>query len=198
MWKGVLFFLVSSVVILIGLYSVTRIPLAVQSQKEPLPMEINYDERVKKENTGIPSYIQIPSLYLYANTEEVKRDDAGRLEKPKNTDNISYYRKDDLQLGKKGVFVIAGDFDRTDGKPGIFYNLAALEKDDKIEVTDLNGKKYIYIVYDKGTYNWDTKDVKSLLINSQRPRLNIILYPAHSEENKSKEENNTIIYAEMK
>ncbi len=198
MWKGVLFFLISSVIILLGLYSVTRVPTAVQSQTEPLPMEVNYDERVKKENTGTPSYLQIPSLYLYAEAEEVNRDEAGRLEKPKNTENIGYYRKEKIQLGKKGVIVMAGDFDREDGKPGVFYNLAALEKNDKIDVTDKNGKKYTYIVYDKGIYSWDTMDVESLVAKAQAPRLAVIIFPAHTEENKKREENKTIIYAEMK
>lgn len=198
MWKGVLFFLISSVIILIGLYSVTRVPTAVRSQSEPLPMEMNYDDRVKKENAGIPSYVQIPALYLYANVEEVKKDEADRLEKPKNTDTIAYYKKEDVQLGKKGVIVMAADFDREDGKPGMFYNLAALEKNDKIEVTDLNGKKFTYIVYDKAIYSWDTTDVESLLIKSQNPRMDLIQYPAYTEENRNREESKTIIYAEMK
>lgn len=198
MWKGILFFLVSAGVITMGLYSLTRLPLAVKNQKEPMPFEINYADRVEKENTGVSSYLQIPSLYLYADIETVKRDENGKMTKPKDPYHVGLYAEEDKRLGLGGVMVMAGDFDREDGRPSVFYYLSALEKDDIIQVTDLNGKKYNYIVYDKALYSWDTTDVRSFLIKSQTPRLDLITYQAHTEENRNKDVSKTIIYAEMK
>lgn len=197
MWKGVLFFLVSSVIILMGLYSVTRIPLTVHGQKEPFPIEINYDSRVQKENAGIPSYIKIPSLYLYADAE-VGATEASRLLKPKSSDHVSFLLDKNTMLGKKGVIIFAGDFDRENGRPGIFYNLAALQKADVIQVTDLNGKVYQYLVTQKGEYNWDATEVTSLFKKTDRSQIILIMYPPYTEENRKRPERNTVIYAEMK
>lgn len=198
MWKAVLFILVSAGVILMGLYSVTRIPYAVSYQKEPMPLEINYEQRVRKENTGIPSYIQIPSLDLYADIEKARLDAEGHLSRPTSEYYVNWYGAEDQQLGQKGVVILAGEFDRENGRPNSFYHLSSLEKNDLIEVSDLNGKKYTYVVTNKAIYDWASTDVQSLLVKSSVAKLNIIIYPAYTEEHSKLEASKTIIYAEMK
>lgn len=198
MWKGLLFFLVSAAIIVIGAYSVTRVPLAVHGQKEPMPMEINYPDRVKRENAGMPSYIQIPTLYLYADVEQVKNGPNGKLDKPKDLFHVGMFAEENKRLGEKGVVVMAGDFDQENGRPGLFYYLNTLQKGDSIEFTDLNGKKFVYVVKDKAVYNWDSTDVTSLLNKFDSPRIDLIIYPAHTEENRNKDLSKTIIYAEIK
>ena len=151
MWKGMLFVIVSAAIIITGLYSLTHVPYAEQIQKEAMPMEISYDQRIKKENTGVPSYIQIPTLQVYADLEEVKVSDQGKLNYPLNQAAGGWLSNEKQQrLGQKGVVILAGQFDRQDGKPDFFYNLSSLEKGDVIDVTDLNGKEYEYEVSDKG------------------------------------------------
>ncbi len=198
MWKGLLFFIIAAATIIIGLYSLARVPYAESKQSGPLPFEINYAERVKKQNAGIPSYIQIPSLYLFANIEKVKRDDKGMLSKPVDSQNAGWFAEENQRLGNAGVMIISGDFDDADGNPGIFYYLGSLEKKDKIIVTDLNGKKYDYTVIDKSAFNANSTDIQTLITKSQYPKLDLILYPSNTSESASLIESKTIIYAELK
>ncbi len=198
MWKGVLFFLLSVPIILLGLYSVTRVPPDVQGTSGPLPLEINYAERVKRENVGMPSYIKIPSLYLYADIEVGKIDEEGKIMQPKNQANAAVFIEDDRHLGQKGVVVLVGNFDDETGDPSTFYYLSSLQRGDFIEVTDLNGKKYEYVVRDKSTFDVSTTDIKTLFNKFDSPRLVLIMYSAHTEDNKKKDVSKTIIYAEIK
>ena len=195
MFKTLLFIVVSAVVILTGLWVITTMPYAYHG--EQLPFEIHYDDRVRLENQGVPATIHIPSLYVYADIEQFDLDQTAHIPYPRNEMDLTWYSKS-TRIGEKGVTVIAGNFDTTEGRPNNFYHLAALEKGDSIEVDDMNGKKFSYTVIDKSDFDWERSNVESLLLKSFSPRLDLIIYPTLAEKNHDMKGSKTIIYAEMK
>lgn len=195
MFKSLAFILISAVVILVGLWVVTTIPYAYQGGQ--LPFEVNYQERVKTENNGVPALLHISSLFVYADIEQVDLDENGRMNIPTSDIHLAWYSKS-AKLGEKGTSVIAGYFDTKDGKPNNFYHLAGLKKGDTIEVDDMNGKRYSYKITDVGEFDWNMAKTESLLLKSFSPRLDLIMYPTQNENNRNVMGNKTVIYAVMR
>lgn len=194
MLKAIAFILFAAATIIAGLWAITRAPIEAINQKEPMPMEINFDQRLQKDNAGVPATLEIPSLYLYSPIEEVQIDRNGYLLPPAEITNAAWYG-DSKKIGDKGITLIAGNFDLDTGRAGPFYHVGALQKGDLINLLDLNGKKTTYTVIDKGPYDWNT-NLKSFSEKTDKSRLYLLMYPAHAQQNANNPVSKTIIYAE--
>src|SRR3989338_10669583 len=93
MLKTCAFVIFAGITIIAGLWALTRAPMAVINQKDPLPMEINYNERVKRENAGIPKQLSISALNMYSVVEEVTLDPSGYMFSPIEESNLGWYYK---------------------------------------------------------------------------------------------------------
>ncbi len=84
--------------------------------------------------------ITIPTLDVKANIEVVGKDKQGRMDVPKQTDQVAWY-KYGAKAGQTGNVVLAGHLDDQEG-PAVFYDLAKMKKGQRIEVTGKAGQQY--------------------------------------------------------
>ncbi len=194
MLKAVGFILLAAAIIIVGLWSITNVPIDAKNPSEPLPMEIHYEERRIESQKGVPAAFHIPSLYLHTTAEQKPLDASGILATPTYENYVSWYAES-KRLNENGATIIVGNFDLENGNPGPFYHLASLQKNDIIELSDLNGKKYQYVVVDKNIFDWNTTKINTLMKEQNSNRLLLLTYPAHSEENKNQEAAKVIISA---
>ena len=119
-----------------------------------------------------PNTVKIPDIDVEAKVEWVGEDNQGNMDIPKDTDNAAWYEKG-YYPGEKGSMVIAGHKDSKTG-PAIFYNLDKLSFGDAITVSDMKGKIYRYIVFDKKLYEEDMFPVKEIFGKTDFSILNLI------------------------
>jgi LPXTG-site transpeptidase (sortase) family protein len=119
-----------------------------------------------------PVLISIPKLGINSRVEVVGKDDEGKMDVPKNTDNVAWYKLGPTP-GEKGSAVIDGHYDSKVG-PAVFYNLSALEKGDTIVVKNASGKQVTFVVEGKEVYPYNAIPVHKVFAQSDKPRLNLV------------------------
>lgn len=99
-----------------------------------------------------PLNVQIPSIKVNSNVEQVSVNESGDMQVPKNFNNIGWLVSSS-KIGEPGNLVLSGHFDTNIGAPAVFYNLNSIKKSDIILVqsADDAGKmrEKTYIVTDK-------------------------------------------------
>ncbi len=78
---------------------------------------------------------------------EVGVDKDGRLETPKNYNEVGWY-KNGPKAGEEGNAILAGHYDRVGGSPAVFYKLVKLEPGDLIEVEDSTQRLIKFEIYE--------------------------------------------------
>ena len=82
-----------------------------------------------------PVTLSIPKINVTAKVVPVGLTSRGDMDVPNNTVDVGWY-KYGANPGNSGTAVIDGHLDSASGKPGVFYNLKGLSKNDKITVSD--------------------------------------------------------------
>jgi len=124
------------------------------------------------EEAFIPTRIVIPTLDVKANIEVVGKDKQGRMDVPKQTDQVAWY-KYGAKAGQTGNVVLAGHLDDEDG-PAVFYDLAKLKKGQRIEVTGKTGQQVSYVVTNVMSYPVDEAPVGSIFGATVMNKLTLI------------------------
>ncbi len=122
---------------------------------------------------GIPQTVNIPKIDMDASIEQVGLDPERKMDVPKNSDNVGWYKLG-YKPGEKGNAVFAGHFDKADGSPAVFSKLENLTPGDKIYVRDANGKTHIFSVERISRYPYDNFPIKEVFGDFPEPRLNLI------------------------
>jgi LPXTG-site transpeptidase (sortase) family protein len=122
---------------------------------------------------AVPKTIRIPKINVNASVESVGLDSQKRMDVPRNSDDVAWY---DLgyKPGEKGNAVIAGHYDRKDGSPAVFWDLAKLVQGDKIYVTDVNGKELTFEVTSNEKIPYNNFPVNEIFGPSPDAMLNLI------------------------
>lgn len=127
-------------------------------------------------STSIPAtpvFINIPKLGIQTNIEPVGIDSRGRMDVPKNVDNVAWYNLG-YKPGEEGNAVLAGHLDDREGKPAVFYNLESLQRGDEVDVVDEDGKVFKFIVTRRAIYDDAKFPIEEVFISSGKAQLVLI------------------------
>ncbi|WP_290773774.1 MULTISPECIES: class F sortase [unclassified Exiguobacterium] len=140
-------------------------------QTETMSSSSTSSEMVDEE-AFIPTRIMIPTLDVKANIEVVGKDKQGRMDVPKKTDQVAWY-KYGAKAGQTGNVVLAGHLDDEKG-PAVFYDLAKMKKGQRIEVTGKTGQQVSYVVTNVMSYPVDEAPVGSIFGATVMNKLTLI------------------------
>ncbi len=144
-----------------------------------------------------PVKIKIPKIGIEANIESVGLDGFGRMDVPQNVLDIAWYNLG-VKPGEKGNAVFAGHFDKPDGSPAVFFKLDSLEKGDRIDILDQNGKTQEFIVTEKRVVSTDKFPLQEVFGETDQVRVNLITCGGEWNKEKKEYSERTIIFAEIK
>lgn len=128
---------------------------------------------VTKTALATPQKLLIPKIQVSAYIESVGQDNKGRMDVPKDTNNVAWYNLG-FKPGELGNAVIAGHLDDKLGKPSVFYDLADLQPGDEIFVIDENGKQFQFIVTKQVVYNDNQFPLNEIFATTGNPQLILI------------------------
>lgn len=130
---------------------------------------------------GIPRTIKIPTINVDAPVESVGMDSEGAMDVPSKSENTAWFDMG-YRPGQVGNAVIDGHYDKSDGKPAVFWNIGKLQSGDKIILTDDAGKELTFAVTKIAKYPYDTFPIKEVFGDASTPMLNLIT--CHGQWNK--------------
>ncbi len=142
-----------------------------------------------------PQILSIPRLGITAKIEAVGLDSVKRMDVPKDTNNVGWYKLG-YKPGEVGNAVIDGHVDSLTG-PAVFYNLSQLEKGDSIIIQGDNKQLY-FIVTAKETYQYDQFPVNKVFGTSSNPRLNLITCKGTFDRLKKNYSQRLVVYTQQK
>ena len=100
----------------------------------------------------IPKTLQISKLGINVPIESVAMDEKGRMDVPKDPDNVAWYNLG-VKPGEQGNAVMAGHFDKETGEPAVFYDIEKLTRGDTISITDKNNQVITFSVVRSSFFN---------------------------------------------
>ncbi len=144
-----------------------------------------------------PQTLNIPKIGVHATVEPVGLDAKGAMAVPLRSSDVSWYDNGPAP-GEAGNVAISGHLDTETGKPAVFWNLEKLEVGDTIEVVDVQGSKYTYIVTDKKTYDVDNFPLEEVFGPTDKKRLNLITCQGEYNEQRKSYSQRVVVYSELK
>lgn len=153
-------------------------------------------EIIKDKRKGIiPATIEIPAINVKTNIEQVGTLKDGRMDVPKDPDNIGWYKPGTLP-GDPGNAVLAGHVDDLTS-PAVFYDLHKLVNGDKIIVKDQNGETLTFEVYDLKTFPRLDSPIEDIFGFSYASTLNLITCSGDYDPNTTERSERTVIYSKL-
>lgn len=122
----------------------------------------------------VPARLQIPSISVDSNVEQVGVDQSGNMDVPKQLDDVAWYSPG-VAPGQPGDAVIAGHKDDDSGDHGVFWSLSSVKVGDELVVVGQNGSKMKFKVANAQTVaaNSDPATL-GLFATNGSPRLSLI------------------------
>jgi sortase A len=196
---GLLVFVLSGVLLGIGIFQpipslVKQSQISIQSPDidrslSPHPTESS----IRIEN---PITLKVPTIKVNASIESVGLDVQGRMDVPKNANNVAWYNLG-VKPGEIGNAVMAGHLDKANGTPAVFWNLNALQIGDVIQVVDQSGKSITFKVTDKKTFDNDTFPIKEVFGEFSKARLNLITCQGVWNKDTRNYSQRTVVFSEI-
>ncbi|RJO96808.1 class F sortase [Exiguobacterium sp. RIT452] len=126
----------------------------------------------KQTEPFVPARLRIPTIDVDTKVEVVGKDTKGRMDVPKQTDQVGWYQYG-AKANQTGNVILAGHLDDTDG-PAVFYDLAKVKQGQRIEVISKTGEKVSYVVTNVKSYPVDQAPVGSIFGATLAQRLTLI------------------------
>ncbi|WP_251135775.1 class F sortase [Exiguobacterium sp. s133] len=120
----------------------------------------------------IPATLSIDAIDVQAKVEIVGKDKQGRMDVPKKTDQVGWYRYG-AEANQTGNVILAGHLDDTEG-PAVFYDLAKMKQGQQIELRSKAGQTISYVVTNVTSYPVDEAPVGSIFGTTVAKRLTLI------------------------
>lgn len=151
---------------------------------------------IKDERKGIvPVSIEIPSINVKTKVEHVGTLDDGRMDVPKDADNVGWYKPGTLP-GAQGNSVIAGHVDDLTS-PAVFYDLHKLKDGDKIIVTGKSGEKLTFKVNQSKVYPRQDSPIENIFGFTYRSALNLITCTGDYDPETTERAERLVVTAEL-
>lgn len=160
------------------------------------------DENSKKavaasEEEGIrPVTVEIPSLDVKAEIENVGILENGQMGVPSNDENVGWFEPG-FKPGSTGNSVLAGHVDSKKG-PAVFYHLNQLNKGDEVIVTDENGKALTFVVKGKKNYPFQNAPIEDIFGPTDKTNLNLITCTGTFNRSYGTHEERLVVFTELK
>ncbi|WP_226645957.1 class F sortase [Mesobacillus subterraneus] len=153
-------------------------------------------EIIKDNRTGIvPVTIEIPAINVKTQIEQVGTLKNGRMDVPKNPDNVGWYEPGTLP-GAPGNAVLAGHVDDLTS-PAVFYDLHKLKNGDKIMVTDAEGQTLTFEVYEQKAFPRLDAPIEDIFGFSFASTLNLITCSGDFDPETTERAERTVIYTKL-
>ncbi len=151
---------------------------------------------IKDANLGVdPVTIEIPSLDINAEIEEVGRIENGQMGVPENVDNTGWFEPG-TKPGNRGSSVIAGHVDDKTG-PSVFFNLEDMENGDKIIIAGENKKRLTFKVVGKEVFPKNDAPVSEIFGYTSRRMLNLITCTGDFNNSVGTHNDRLVVYTEL-
>lgn len=149
-------------------------PSVPQSEEPASPVAEQPKPKSTEKQTEpfVPARLRIPSIDVDTKVEVVGKDTKGRMDVPKQTDQVGWYQYG-AKANQTGNVILAGHLDDTDG-PAVFYDLAKVKQGQRIEVSSKTGEKVSYVVTNVKSYPVDQAPVGSIFGATLAQRLTLI------------------------
>jgi LPXTG-site transpeptidase (sortase) family protein len=104
--------------------------------------------------------LEIPSISVDSNVEQVGVDQSGNMDVPKQLGDVAWYSPG-VVPGQPGDAVIAGHKDSDTGAPAVFWSLTSVKQGDELDVVAQDGSKLKFNVtqIQSVAYNADTSQL---------------------------------------
>lgn len=105
--------------------------IEVIEEATPTPTLVPEEDPIKKVPVQRPVGIEIPSISLFAQVEEIGVTQDNVMEVPTDGSKVGWYSLGN-KPGSVGRAILNGHYDTTTGKPAVFYHLRSLNRGDII------------------------------------------------------------------
>lgn len=175
----------------------TPAPVTKKQELPPSKKDSNLNIGIiKDQRVGIvPASIEIPAIKVKTAIEHVGTLKDGRMDVPKNPDNVGWYQPGTLP-GASGNAVIAGHVDDLTS-PAVFYDLHILKNGDKIIVKDQNGETLTFEVYDQKTFPRMDAPIEDIFGFSYASTLNLITCSGEFNPETTERAERTVVYSKL-
>jgi sortase (surface protein transpeptidase) len=143
-----------------------------------------------------PKTIIIPKLNLQTSIESVGLDNQGRMDVPKDPNNVGWYNLGTVP-GSVGSAVIDGHLDTKTG-PAVFYKLNTLSRGDVIKIIDDKNQTAEFTVTGKISYNDDNFPIDTVFSKNDTQRLNLITCDGVFNKQKQNYSNRLVVFSVLK
>jgi sortase (surface protein transpeptidase) len=143
-----------------------------------------------------PVRIQIPALKVDTFVEQIGERADGSMATPTNPSQVAWYSYGAIP-GENGNVVMAGHFDRIDGSPAVFWELAKLQRGDTVIVYDSTQTAYHYVVSDQQSYPYNKAPLAEIFGFDLVSRLNLITCRGSWDRNRQTYSQRLVVYTEL-
>lgn len=151
---------------------------------------------IKDANLGVdPVTIEIPSLDVKTEIEDVGRLKNGQMGVPENVDNTGWFEPG-TKPGNRGSAVIAGHVDDKTG-PSVFFNLEDMENGEEIIITGENDKRLIFKVVGKEVFPRNDAPISEIFGYTSRRMLNLITCTGDFDNSAGTHNDRLVVYTEL-
>lgn len=144
-------------------------------------------------HAAAPVSLQIPSLGVQTELEQLALAESGELESPVDPDRAGWYA-DGPAPGDLGPAVIAGHVDSRDG-PAVFYRLATMSEGDRIVVARADGSTVAFRVESVASYPKDQFPTTGVYGATPEPTLRLITCGGVFDRGARSYEDNVVVFA---
>lgn len=179
----------------------------VQSYDKPEPPELHQPKQPaapikppeKKPalpvNAFIPNRLEIPAIKVKTKVAVVGVLENGQMGVPKQFDRVGILSPW-TKPGEKGNAVIAGHVDHYTG-PAVFFNLKKLKVNDKVIVSNNQGKSLQFIVKSVESFKTDEAPLKRIFGKSDKVGLNLITCTGKFNRKKREHPSRLVVFTEL-
>lgn len=187
---------------LLGFYSLIQVNAnenmaspyqSIFSPENPLPLPSKSSQTVKAKER--PSWIDIPSINVFANVVDLGLNPDGSLQVPQRKFNAGWYKMGAIP-GQKGTSVIAGHVDSGIG-PAVFYRLKDLKQGDIVKVLKEDGTEAVFRVDKKEVYSQDNFPSELVYKNTDKSSLRLITCSGDYSLDEEEYSDNLVVYASL-
>lgn len=164
-------------------------------------VQLNTNNEDGEEEQDVPNYglipqtVEIPSIDVNAEIENVGILDNGQMGVPSNEDDVAWFEPGTMP-GDKGNAVLAGHVDSYTG-PAVFWDLGELEEGDEIIITDEAGETLVFQVRKSVSYGRNDAPIDEIFGETDEHRLNLITCSGTFNRDEGTHDERLVVYTEL-
>lgn len=153
---------------------------------------------ISTDEISYPKTLSVPSLDIESRVEFVGTTYSGAMAIPQGIQNVGWYKYGTIP-GNIGNSVFAGHVDNALGTNGVFSDLDKIQRGEEIEITNIDGDIYTYIVDDMETVSWtDAPNEKIFLGDGENAGIVLITCTGDWDKVSDTYSERLVVYAKLK